>query len=148
MGFSLSSIGSSISNAVSDAYSGVKENVTAKNLAYVSPYNALLSSSGRENLKSVYGPVAGAVSSVFAGGGAAGLAGAAGNILGNNPDTPAWLANILGAGQNQAQKETPAATGGIQPIFLGGGAQSNMPAWIVPAAIAAGVLVLVLALKK
>jgi hypothetical protein len=144
---SFSDIGSSVKGFVSDSYSNVRDQTTLKNLAQVAPATLFLNSSGREQLMETYGPYLGAAQQ-FISGNPMGAIGTATNVLANNPDSPSWLGNLLGGGQQQAPQQPVQQGNQTLPIFLGNGNNSSMPSWLIPAAIGAGVLVLVLVMRK
>lgn len=152
-GGGFSSFTSSISDAVSnigsagrDVYSNVRDQATLKNLSIAAPYTLLTTSSGREQLINTYGPYAGALQQLVSGN-PSGAIGAASNVLSSNPDSPSWLSGLLG-GNQPVQK--PANQENAAPLFLSGLGQQaqGLPSWAIPAMIGAGVLVLVLVLRK
>jgi hypothetical protein len=136
-----SDVGTSATNLYKDV-------ATAQNLAYLNPGAALVSDAGRQAVLQTYGKYAAPVVGMFGGPAGAGAAGLAGNVLGGMPadGVGSWLANLLGGQQPAAPRQQ---NDGGAPFVVAPPAQSaGTPAWVLPAAIAAGAVALVLALRK
>jgi hypothetical protein len=135
-----SDVGTSATNLYKDV-------ATAQNLAFVNPGAALVSDAGRQAVLQTYGKYATPLMGMFGGPAGAGAGGLAGNVLGSMPadSVGSWLANLFGGQQPAPRQQND---GGAPFVVAPPARSSGMPAWVLPATIGAGVLVLVLALRK
>jgi hypothetical protein len=138
----ISKIGDTAQNLKDKA--GLGNILNTKNLAYALPVTALVTSKGREELaNSPWGAIGQRVASIYTGGASDQLINQYGDTFLSQLDLPQTGGNVA-----QPQGGAGGESGGAGYYSSGFRPTGNTPAWLIPAAIGVGVLVLALVMRK